>query len=217
MRYFFRIILYLTIGCLPTFQALAYDNDYNTKDGPARLTEGNLMPPAASNSWSANTQSLPSVTLNRHRGFFVTGIVGVNVLHTKVIKKDVLRDSEEAWHGFAWNTGMGYFFNNYVAIEANFSRQMSGVYTVDTALRGVIPIHSRWSIFAKVGLSSVFTSYISGSLILADFGFGADYAFTPNLSMTAAVTGLSFGSAIGSYNGSADLGLIGLGLSYYFI
>lgn len=143
-------------------------------------------------------------------GFYLEGNAGINIATI-----DYLGFQGSAAHGFAWSVNSGYKFNRYIGLEAGFTQYRVGadedsgdnINSVDVALKGFLPLTDRFSIFAKAGGTTLFSSGESSN-VQPYLGIGAAYAITPNLAFNVQVSGLTLGWV--------NLGALTGGLTYYF-
>ncbi|MBN1684897.1 MAG: outer membrane beta-barrel protein [Gammaproteobacteria bacterium] len=110
--------------------------------------------------------------------------------------------------GFVWNVDAGYKVNKNLGIEAGYTQYnkqkytVKGLspdyyirgtdsYTIDLALKGILPLQEGFSLFAKVGPGYAHQKW-SDNLgdsdayhkVVAYGAIGAGYAVTPNLELT---------------------------------
>lgn len=123
--------------------------------------------------------------------------VGGNYGYLRVEGKDDFDDDKDVWQGL-----LGYKFNEWVAVEGSFidfGDYGSDVAGADTdgytaAIKGILPLSERFSLYAKVGqlwseteynLGGISNEYDDESLFV---GAGLSYAMTQNFLINAEYT-----------------------------
>lgn len=126
-------------------------------------------------------------------GFYVGGNYG----YLRVEGEDDFDDDKDVWQGL-----LGYKFNEWVAVEGSFidfGDYGSDVAGADTdgytaAIKGILPLSDRFSLYAKVGqlwseteynLGGISNEYDDESLFV---GAGLSYAMTQNFLINAEYT-----------------------------
>jgi len=161
-------------------------------------------------------------------GFYVGGNYG----YLRVEGEDDFDDDKEVWQGL-----LGYKFNEWIAIEGSFidfgdyGNDIAGGDTdgYTAALKGILPLSERFSVYAKLGQLWSETSYNVGA-VSGDYddeslfvGAGLSYALTQNFIINAEYTvydtELNANEAlddIDDTNFETDLKQASLGLEYRF-
>ncbi|MCW5588750.1 MAG: porin family protein [Legionellales bacterium] len=131
-------------------------------------------------------------------GVYVEGNLGYGKVNEKV-----LGATKQKNHGLAGSVNAGYLFNQNVGVEVGYTRYKNqdfgpGVkgdqnYSMDAALKGILPVGQGFSVFGKVGVASVHHR-ISGVTTAGTFhraallvGAGVGYQLTNNLGISAQV------------------------------
>ena len=126
-------------------------------------------------------------------GFYVGGNYG----YLRVEGEDDFDDDKDVWQGL-----LGYKFNEWVAVEGSFidfgdyGNDIAGGDTdgYTAAIKGILPVTDRFSLYAKVGqlwseteynLSGISSDYDDESLFV---GAGLSYAITKNFLVNAEYT-----------------------------
>jgi len=161
-------------------------------------------------------------------GFYAGGNYG----YLRVEGEDDFDDDKEVWQGL-----LGYKFNEWIAIEGSFidfgdyGNDIAGGDTdgYTAALKGILPLSERFSVYAKLGQLWSETSYNVGA-VSGDYddeslfvGAGLSYALTQNFIINAEYTvydtELNANEAlddIDDTNFETDLKQASLGLEYRF-
>lgn len=109
--------------------------------------------------------------------------------------------------GFAWNGNLGYQYNRYVAAELGYNSfsdttqtfngpgsiagRTSDTFGVDFLVKGILPICSKFNVFAKAGAMFLHTKLSGGAFnnkltrYVPEFGVGAGYNLTRNIAIEA--------------------------------
>jgi hypothetical protein len=135
----------------------------------------------------------PQASIFKSQGVYLDGGLGWGKAAEKVSGKSNKNT------GIAWNANLGYLFNPMLGAEVGFwsfpRTKADGTvftkdnYAVDLSLKGIINVHDRLGIYAKVGVARVTTKFTNTS--------------------TVGVTSVSGGSH------SRMTGIFGIGASYY--
>ncbi len=152
-------------------------------------------------------------------GVFVSGNLGYAKQDVKLTGGAPEKDTR----GFAWNVNTGYQFNQYLALEAGYTR-FSGIKiginsaNVDTHLQGVdllakgiYPINDQFNVFAKAGAMDMFRKTTATGLgtlfhqsrIVPEFGIGTSYNLTHHVALT--LQGITTLAMKGPKNGSGTM------------
>ncbi|WP_334027588.1 porin family protein [Alteromonas sp. P256] len=142
-------------------------------------------------SFGAYAQST-DITLE-DSGFYVGGNYG----YLRVEGEDDFDDDKDVWQGL-----LGYKFNEYVALEGSFidfgdyGTDLAGGNTdgYTAAIKGILPLTDRFSLYAKAGQLWSETEYNLGGILTESddeslfVGAGLSYAITANFLVNAEYT-----------------------------
>jgi OOP family OmpA-OmpF porin len=142
-------------------------------------------------SFGAHAQS-NDMTVN-DSGFYVGGNYG----YLRVEGEDDFDDDKDVWQGL-----LGYKFNDYVALEGSFidfgdyGTDLAGGNTdgYTAAIKGILPLTDRFSLYAKAGQLWSETEYNLGGISRESddeslfVGAGLSYAITANFLVNAEYT-----------------------------
>ncbi len=164
----------------------------------------------------------PSTAYNRHTGIYLGGTLGAGLGAVKNQHGDV----QGGFEGFGGSAFLGYQFNPYVGLEGNFigigAPYDLTFYMYGAALRGILPLGDRFSLYAKAGIGNLTVQlcdfiFNSGACVTENdlgalVGAGASVALTHALSLE-----LDYSGMITSNHGVGGLyGILGLGLTVHF-
>ena len=143
-------------------------------------------------------------------GFYLEGNAGINLLSADFNDSAMTKRG-----GLGLNVNGGYQFNQYFATEIGVTRYRNiidsgeSVTSYDAAVKGIIPIDAgQFSLFGKVGVSSVEDPLDGGSIFLPFLGVGGSASIVKNLDFTVQLAGLTLGVV--------SLGMLSGGLIVHF-
>lgn len=162
-------------------------------------------------STAASDQSFDS----NPAGFIVSGNLGYAKQDAKVVAPLTAKDLR----GFAWNANAGYQFNQYLAVEAGYTRFSdvkaalgsnkfdAQLYGIDLLAKAIYPINEQFNVFAKAGAMDMYQKGVFNgvtvtkrSRIVPEFGVGTSYNVTPHVALT--LQGITTLAMKGPQNGS---------------
>lgn len=168
-----------------------------------------------------NAATPPADPYARNSGFFIQGGVGVLLNHINKIYGYKLNSA----HGFGAMVAGGYQVNKYLALEIDFPYENEGRYrigplsgklsvmSIAPAIRGILPLTNRFSIYGKLGVAYPFVKVdnfpaTSEGWLDPYVGVGMAYALNRHWDVNAEVSG--------TVNSHIQDGLGMLGLTYHF-
>ena len=185
---------------------------------------------AASNSMAASDQAF-SVAPSTSSCIYVEGNVG----YGKVNAKQTPGTNSFSNTGFTWNGNLGYQFAKYFAIEAGYTsfsnvKETAGSdtvtvtpYGVDLLAKGILPLNSQFSVFAKAGAMYLHTVASVAGLsayrynYVPEFAVGTEYYVTQNIDVAleaVATLGVKAGSGNEVAMPQTYAGYVGMGYKF---
>lgn len=180
----------------------------------AALASVSLAMAGGMTSMAASDQS----SVNNASGVFISGNLGYAKQNAKVVSPLTAKDLR----GFAWNANAGYQFNQYLALEAGYTRFSdvkaavgsnkfdAKLYGVDVLAKAIYPINDQFNVFAKAGAMDMFqktsadgVTTVNRSRIVPEFGVGTSYNVTSNVALT--LQGITTLAMKGPKNGSGTM------------
>ncbi len=167
------------------------------------------------------------LAMNRHAGAYVEANLGVNMYSAGIFSSEH-KSVNSGINGYAFNTAVGYYLNDYFGLEGGFTRSSLKLNDSDdssfyqninapyASMRFNVPIGERFSFIAKLGVmyacavddkhDSTDGRYIG--IALPYTGIGVSYAVTPKVDLTVQYQGAVYGVV--------NAGVMTGGVTYHF-